>query len=220
MAFSFFHKKEKPELPDYWVRYENSLQGKLPERITDVKFVVLDTETTGFDYKTDRILCIGALVLKNNTIQVHKVLETFVEQEYYNKDAAAIHGILKKGIKQRIPELEALKEFLEYAEGAILVAHHAGFDLKMINAALERHQLPKLLNPVLDTSVMYKRTLLSSPLLAKKESYSLDELAEKYDISMADRHTALGDAYITAIAFLKIVHKLKLVKTKELFRTL
>ena len=62
---------------------------------------------------------------------------------------------------------------------------------------------------MLDTSNLYKKTLLNSNVFKKTEHYSLDELAEKFDISQKDRHTALGDAYITAIAFLKIRSRLK-----------
>lgn len=79
----------------------------------------------------------------------------------------------------------------------------------MIDQALKRHGMPKLKNQFLDTSALYKRTLIQSPLLPDQEQYSLDELAEKFDIPTKDRHTALGDAYITAIAFLKILGKLK-----------
>ena len=78
----------------------------------------------------------------------------------------------------------------------------------MINKALERNGLPLLKNKTLDTAILYKRTLLSSYLLERKDNYSLDDLAYKFDISKKDRHTAMGDAYITAIAFLKILNKL------------
>lgn len=92
-----------------------------------------------------------------------------------------------------------------------MVAHHAGFDRAIVDQALQRHGLPKIKNKFLVTSVLYRRTrtLISSPFLQKKVLYSLDELAEKFDIPIADRHTALGDAYITAIAFLKILGKMK-----------
>jgi DNA polymerase-3 subunit epsilon len=59
-----------------------------------------------------------------------------------------------------------------------------------------------------------------SNLLERKENYSLDELADKFDICKKDRHTAMGDAYITAIAFLKILKKLrekKEITLKQLF---
>jgi DNA polymerase-3 subunit epsilon len=79
----------------------------------------------------------------------------------------------------------------------------------MINTALERNGLAKLTNKTLDTAVLYKRTLIKSNLLQHKDHYTLDDLADKFDISKKDRHTAMGDAYITAIAFLKIIRKLK-----------
>ena len=50
---------------------------------------------------------------------------------------------------------------------------------------------------------------MKSYLVQPKSNYSLDELAEKFSISRKDRHTALGDAYITAVAFLKIISRLK-----------
>jgi DNA polymerase-3 subunit epsilon len=79
----------------------------------------------------------------------------------------------------------------------------------MINRALARHGMPPLKNKNIDTSNLYKKTLIKSNLITRKSQYSLDELADKYNISKKDRHTAIGDAYITAILFLKILTKLK-----------
>ncbi|MCL5244996.1 3'-5' exonuclease [Cellulophaga sp. 20_2_10] len=204
-----FFKKSKLDLPDYWRSYENLFDAKLPEKIEDITFVVLDTETTGFSYEEDRMLCIGALKLKNNDINVGDSFEVFIHQDHYNQQTAEIHGILKEGKATRLEELETLKLFLAYLGNSVIVAHHAGFDVTFINTALERYSLPKLKNKILDTSTLYKKTLIRSNLLVKKEHYSLDELAEKFNLSVKDRHTALGDAYITAIAFLKILSKLK-----------
>ena len=177
--------------------------------IDSTRFVVLDTETTGFDYENDRILCIGAVVLQNYRIPIQESLEVYIQQEHYNKATAQIHGILRASVLNRPNELEGLQQFLDYLGDSIIVAHHTFFDITMINKALERNGLPKLKNKTLDTAHLYKKTLLYSPLLVRKESYTLDELADKFDISKKDRHTAMGDAYITAIAFLKILNKLK-----------
>lgn len=182
------------------------------EELGDIKtarFVVLDTETTGFDYENDRILCIGAIVLQNNTIAVQDSFEVFIEQEHYDQNTAKIHGILKDFDLARPKEKEALLQFLDFLKNSIIIAHHSAFDVKMINKALERNGLPELTNKTLDTAILYKKTLIVSHLLERKDHYTLDDLADKFDISKKDRHTALGDAYITAIAFLKIERKLK-----------
>ncbi|MCM4165582.1 MULTISPECIES: PolC-type DNA polymerase III [unclassified Arenibacter] len=204
-----FFKKKVNDYPDYWQEYENSFNKKPIEDPSLVRFVVLDTETTGFDYLNDRILCIGALSLVNKNIALNQSLELFLKQDHYNAETAKIHGILKNGGTSCISEGAAMKELLGFLQNAVIVAHHAIFDITMINRALERNGLPRLKNKVLDTSNLYKKTLLNSNVFKKKEHYSLDELAEKFDISQKDRHTAMGDAYITAIAFLKIRSRLK-----------
>lgn len=193
--FNFFKKEEK--LFDEEITIE------------ETRFVVLDTETTGFDYDKDRILCIGALVLQNGIIAIQDSFEVYIEQDHYDKSTAQIHGILKAFVIQHPTELEALQQFLAFLADSIIIAHHTIFDVTMINKALERNGLPQLTNKRLDTAILYKKTLIKSHLFERKDRYTLDDLADKFDISKKDRHTALGDAYITAIAFLKIVKKLK-----------
>jgi len=204
-----------------WDTTDKSSDEDLLGDINTTRFVVLDTETTGFDYKKDRILCIGAIVLQNNRIAIQDSFEVFIQQEHYNQATAQIHGILKDFVLDRPKELEALEQFLAFVGDAIIIAHHTKFDVTMINEALDRNELPKLKNRTLDTAVLYKKTLIVSNLLEVKENYTLDDLADKFDISKKDRHTAMGDAYITAIAFLKILKKLrekKEITLKELFK--
>jgi len=215
-----FFRNKKKHYPDFWIEYEAAFKKRLPDDLSEIRFVVIDSETTGLDQEKDRILSIGALSLQNSTIALNRTYEAYLYQHFYHAKNIAIHGILKEEPKKRITELEALIQFLEFIGNSVLVAHHAGFDKKMIDNALKRHGMPKLKNKVLDTSTLYKRTLLNSPLLQKQEQYSLDELAEKFSISKKDRHTALGDAYITAIAFLKILEKLKLKKNFSVKRLL
>jgi len=192
---------------NFWKKEENLFDENIS--IEETRFVVLDTETTGFDYENDRILCIGALVLQNNMIAIQDSFEVYIEQDHYDKSTAQIHGILKDFILKRPNEAEALAQFLAFLGDSIIIAHHTIFDVTMINKALERNGLPALTNKALDTAHLYKKTLIKSHLFERKDHYTLDDLADKFDISKKDRHTALGDAYITAIAFLKIVKKLK-----------
>ncbi|MBB4803238.1 DNA polymerase-3 subunit epsilon [Flavobacterium nitrogenifigens] len=200
---------------NFWKKEEHNF---FDESITieETRFVVLDTETTGFDYDNDRMLCIGALVLQNGIINVQNSFEIYLEQDHYDKSTAQIHGILKDLLIKRPSELEALQQFLDFLGDSIIIAHHTIFDVTMINKALERNGLPSLTNKTLDTAYLYKKTLIQSHLFERKDHYTLDDLADKFDISKKDRHTALGDAYITAIAFLKIVKKLKEKKATNL----
>ncbi len=88
----------------------------------------------------------------------------------------------------------------------------------MINNALKRLKLPKLKNRVLDTGHLFQKTKLDT----SKEHFSLDELSNQFNIPLHDRHTASGDAYITAVLFLKllaILNKKDDLKLKDLFRS-
>lgn len=209
-----------------WKKILSRLWEKpLPEGISmdleSVSFVVLDTETTGFDPEKDRILSLGLLKIQGTRIAVNQGVEVFLEQEHFDRQSVPIHGILKEGRHKRVPEAEAMALLDTYCKDAILVGHHLGFDLSMIYRARKRNALPELRNPALDTEKLYRKSLIKSPVLKMKEHYSLDELAKTYDLNCKDRHTALGDAYITAMAFLHILNRLqsrKKLSTRQLLQ--
>ena len=117
---------------------------------------------------------------------------------------------------EKFSERNALRKFLEYIGNSVLVAHHAGFDIKMVNKALKRNGLPRLKNRVIDTAVLYKQSRITTNLIDRNKIYSLDEICEAYNIDLNDRHTALGDAYITALVFLKLLARMN--KTTVNFR--
>lgn len=214
-------KNKSEDLPEFWQNYEVKFQEKLPTEIAETRFVVLDTETTGFDLKKDRMLSIGAVAINKKSIDVADGFEEYISQETFNPKTVKIHGIIQNERIETLSEEEAVKAFLKYIGNSVLVAHHAGFDIGMINQALFRMGLPKLKNKVLDTVNLYRGTRIISNLINREKSYSLDEIAETYNIDIKDRHTAAGDAFITAIAFLTILGKLnadRKLNLKKLFR--
>lgn len=180
-----------------------------PQGITGQRFVVVDTETTGLEPIRDRILSLGILPLQNGRIRVGEGQEWFLSQEVFDHRSVPIHGILKEGPHARIPEKEALLAFRESIDGAILVGHHVGFDREMLQAACFRWGLPRITNPFLDTELLYRQTRIKSPLLKRRDRYTLDDLAAEFNLSAKDRHTALGDAHITALAFLHLIPMLR-----------
>ncbi|WP_159023486.1 PolC-type DNA polymerase III [Formosa sp. L2A11] len=206
-----FNKKEKA-YPEYWKRYNSHFLEPKETDINTSTYVVLDTETTGFNYEKDRMLSIGAVKIINGYIDISTAFEFYIKQDYFNESTVEIHGLIKNERLETVSEEEAVILFLDYIKDSVLVAHHAFFDITMINTALKRLELPELKNKVLDTMFIYKATRLKSNLIDPNKKYTLDELAENYDIDLSDRHTASGDALITAIAFIKSMQFL--IKTK------
>ncbi|RXP63506.1 3'-5' exonuclease [Lutibacter sp. HS1-25] len=212
--FSFFKHRNYPE---FWKNYLKKFKQKQPKTIETTRFVVFDTETTGLDLAKDKILSIGAVAINNKIIDVSDSFEIYLKQDEFNAETVEIHGLLKDGHLIKSAEKEAIEQFVNYLENSVLVAHHAAFDVEMINAALKRVNLPKLKNKTIDTGILYKK------LADKKDShFNLDVLCEEFNIPKHDRHTASGDAFITALLFLKIISKLKKERTvhySDLFRT-
>jgi len=196
----FLHKNK----PLFWRDYLKLFKQKQVQTIATAHFIIFDTETTGLDFKTDCILSIGAVSLKNNIIDVAQGLEIYLQQDKFNHESVKIHGILKEGNYKKLTEKEAIEAFVKYIGNAVLVAHHAAFDIKMVNIALRRMKLGILKNKVIDTGILYKK------LAGKKNNhYNVDVLCKEFRIQTNDRHTAAGDAFITAQLFLKILSKLK-----------
>ncbi len=192
-------KKNKLDYPQFWVEYDKTFSEKQEKE----RFVVFDCETTGLE-KSDVLLSIGAVAVVENRILVSDHFECFVAQENYRPNQIAVHGILKAGESTKIPEQEAIQKFLVYIKNATLVGHHIAFDIGMINNALKKMGLPKLKNKSLDTDALFQKY----KHLASEQHTSLDKLCEHFQIPKSDRHTAIGDAFLTARVYLKLKAKI------------
>ena len=207
-----FLRRSSIPIPSYFQAYQACRKERYHRKtpIREVEFVVLDTETTGFDAQKDRILSIGAVVVRNQSFDLHRQLEIEIEQSIRPaQDTISIHGILPKDLPSHLPEEQALQALLEYVEHRIIVGHHIAFDKTMLNQLCKRYTGRTLHNQVLDTHILARRAehLRQRNLLNNKD-YQLDTLAKRYHIPLADRHTAAGDSYITAILFMKLLNQL------------
>ena len=138
---SWFKKKTYLE---FWEQYLACFKDKENTDIEATRFVVFDTETTGLDTKQDRILSIGTIAITDKTLKVSDSFECYIKQDLFNPETVKIHGLLKEGTIEKMEEREAIIQFLTHIKNAVLVAHHAAFDIAMFNEALKRLGLPKL----------------------------------------------------------------------------
>ena len=209
--FSIFKRsasipKDDPLSKLYLCHFEKRIPRKAPLR--DLNFIVLDTETSGLDLKKDHLLSIAAIKIKNFEIDVASRFEAyFLHDNYIPDDSVKVHGILSNHLKSGTSEKEILLKFLEFIQNGIIVGHHIGFDLAMINKALRFHFDLQLKNKSLDTAVLAKRIENTFDRGGKPDS--LDTLCKRYNISLGKRHTASGDTFITALLFLKLLGRLE-----------
>ena len=193
----------KGELPDNVCSYLNAFSGhadlKLP--MGNIRFVVFDTETTGFDTTRDLVISIGAVAINALHIDVQDSFEVLIRRDNVGeKEAVTTHGLLCKDLDEGGEEQESLDAFINYVSTGVLVAQHADFDVAMINRMLRQYYGFELFNHVIDTASLAKR-LEKGPyfnLAHKSGEYRLDMLLDRYNIRLHDRHTAAGDAFLTA----------------------
>ena len=170
-----------------------------------MRFVSLDTETTGLNPHTDPIVTIGAVAVQNGEIRLGDSFEALLRVTR-NTDAVTVHGVTRDESQAGLEEPAALEMFLEFLKDGVIVGHHIGHDVSALNAALARHWGIRMSNRVLDTmnlTLLLERdgAFVDRPRIRR---YTLDALCEMFGVIPYGRHTAAGDAVITAEVFLRL----------------
>ena len=172
--------------------------------LRELRFVVFDTETTGLNpSRGDEIISIGAIVVAESRIVAEEVFETLVDPgRPVSAASTRIHGLTNEDLARQPSIDEALVAFGRFTEEAVLAAHNASFDMEFLRRK-EGTTGIAFRQPVLCTLV------LSAILHPNQASHSLDALLARYGIRRTGRHTALGDARMTAELLIRLLPQLK-----------
>ena len=187
---------------------EAYLVDDLKEIVTDSRnqslddtYVVFDLETTGFSPVNNRIIEIGAVKVVEGRITDR--FSTFVNPDVpIPFDIEKLTGINDHMVLEAPMIEQVLPEFLEFCEGAVMVAHNAGFDMSFVQRNAKRMGI-SLHKTVVDT------VSLARVLLPQLNRFKLDTVAKALNISLDNHHRAVDDAACTAEIFLKFVEMLK-----------
>lgn len=174
--------------------------------IEQVRFVVLDSETTGLNPRKDRLVTIGAIAVVNHEILIEDSFEALLKVEY-NSSAVTVHGVTREESRDGLDEPAALEQFLTYLGDGVIVGHHIGHDVETFNAGYERHFGFRLKNFSLDTMALTLHLERDGAFAGREEirEFSLDALCTLFEIIPYDRHTAPGDAFMTALVFQRLL---------------
>ena len=160
--------------------------------LRETTFVVFDLETTGGRADEDAITEIGAVKVRGG--RVIGEFGTLVDPERgIPPQVVALTGITQLMVTGAPRLATVLPAFLEFAAGAVLVAHNSGFDVSFIKAACARHgySWPK---PTVVCTVKLARRVLSRD---EAPSCRLSSLAQLFGVSVQPNHRALIDARAT-----------------------
>ncbi|MDF3034679.1 MAG: polymerase epsilon subunit, partial [Alphaproteobacteria bacterium] len=164
--------------------------------------IVLDTETTGLDpAEGHRVIEIGCVELINY-LPTGRVYHTYINPERdVPLEASAISGLKTDFLKPFPVFSKIVDDFLSFLGDDKLVIHNASFDLKFLNAELERLGHPLFLpHRATDTLKIARTKFPGSPA-------SLDALCRRFQIDLTSRtkHGALVDSELLAKVYLELI---------------
>ncbi len=203
--------EENPDKQDFFkIIYgvEAYLVDDLKEIVTDSRgqelagdFVVFDLETTGLSPVKDRIIEIGAVKISGGAVADH--FSTFVNPHIpISFETEKLTGIRDELVADAPDIEEALPAFFNFAEGCVLVAHNANFDMSFIRENAGRQGLP--------CEYTYVDTVgIARMLLPNQAKHTLDAVAKTLKISLENHHRAVDDAECTALIFVRFMEMLR-----------
>jgi DNA polymerase-3 subunit epsilon len=200
-ATQILQNDSRPEYYDFDLFKSTDASNALEDRLlSELSFTVFDTETTGLNPSDgDQIIQIGATRIVNSKLLKQESFEQLVNPGRVIPAAGIpIHGITQDMVTGKPPITEVLPAFYAFAQDTVLVAHNAAFDMKFLQL-LEPETGLVFNHPVLDT------LLLSAVVHPNQESHSLEAIAERFNVTVLGRHTALGDALVTAEVWLRLL---------------
>ena len=179
----------------------------------ETDFVVIDTETTGLSPVFDKIIEIGAVRVSSG-----KIVDTFSSLInpgiHIPATISELTGISDEMVANSDCIEIVLPKFMEFCQGAVLVAHNAPFDIEFIRENLKRIGMSE------DFTVVDSLNL-SRMLLKDNKRHTLRDVAKALNIPIVNLHRALDDADLTTRVFLRFLDMMKeqgittLQETKE-----
>lgn len=168
--------------------------------LAQISYTVFDTETTGLHPAAgDEIISIGAVRIVNGRLLQQENFDRLIRPRCpLSADSVAVHGITESMLEGQPRVEQVLPQFQRFVEDTVLVAHNAAFDLRFLQMQEEQTGV-RLDRQVLDT------LLLSQVIHPHQAEHTLEAIAARLGVTVVGRHTALGDAIVTAEVFLRML---------------
>jgi DNA polymerase-3 subunit epsilon/CBS domain-containing protein len=173
------------------------LSGATPLAVLEA--VALDTETTGLDAANDRIVQVGAVIIRRGAGSADTFDRLVDPGVPIPPGATAIHHITNAMVRNERRFADVWRDFSAFAQSRILVGYSIGFDLAVLAREAERAGM-RWEKP---RSLCVR--LLAATANSRLPDYSLEALASWLGVPADGRHSALGDARMAAGIFAGLV---------------
>ena len=158
--------------------------------LSEATYVVFDVETTGLSAIYNDLIQVAASKMYKGNIVAE--FDEFINPGHpLSAFTTELTGITDDHVKNAKPLVQVLKEFQEFCKDTVLVAHNATFDVSFMNANYERHGLPKITQPVIDTLEFARN------LYPEYKRHGLGPLTKRFGVALEHHHMANYDAEAT-----------------------
>ena len=167
-----------------------------------MRYVVLDTETTGLDPDDGhKIIEIGCVEILNRNVTDNSFHKYINPEREIDIEASKIHGLTYSNLKDKPVFGDIYKDFLEYVSDSPLIIHNAPFDIGFLK---KEHSYVENKNDFINNDIIDSLKLARKISPGKRNT--LDALCDRYSIDNSDRtlHGALLDARLLAFVYLKM----------------
>ncbi len=167
-----------------------------------MRYVVLDTETTGLDPDDGhKIIEIGCVEILNRNVTDNSFHKYINPEREIDIEASKIHGLTYSNLKDKPVFGDIYKDFLEYVSDSPLIIHNAPFDIGFLK---KEHSYLENKNDFINNDIIDSLKLARKISPGKRNT--LDALCDRYSIDNSDRtlHGALLDARLLAFVYLKM----------------
>lgn len=172
--------------------------------LDELPAMIVDTETTGLDVNQDRIVSFGGVCAHGTRMFKSRMIDDLIYPGVpISATSTAIHGITDEMVADARTFPEVYADFQRMAANRVIIGHNIPFDLTIIRQECARHGRPWDDFVFIDTM---RLASLLNPTLGKLD---LETLADIYHIDVHGRHTALGDAMVTAELYFRMVPRLQ-----------
>lgn len=192
---------------------ENSRMDAFVREYQNGEIVVFDTETTGLNTCEDDIIQIAGIKIKNGT-PIDR-FEVYINTDKDISESEKVHKISQEILDSRgISPQDGLQQFLEFINGASILAHNLNYDFDVINGNLKRH-LPDFPLLQADSSSQFDSLNIAKFTLPNKPNYKLEFLINNLQLKdVVNSHNAMDDAVAT-VAVINELYRLWVARKKS-----
>lgn len=179
----------------------------------------LDLELTGLDPARDHILSLAMVPLRGGAIRLGDRIDTYVRSDLTSSGSALlVHGIAPSDVRDAPPLGDVLAEVVDRLDGAVLVVHHAGVDVRFLQRACRDTGVRWPRPVVIDTLALTRRLARNAEVTgaASPPEGDLAAIREHLGLPRHRAHRALDDAVATAELFLALASRLDATRIGEL----